>query len=48
MTVSDIDVTNADHLLTTTRSVRRRLDFERPVPPPCPLCPLGPDFVAPG
>ena len=30
--MTDIDVTNADHLLTTTRSVRRRLDFDRPVP----------------
>ncbi|MGH7896016.1 MAG: nitroreductase family protein [Candidatus Binatia bacterium] len=28
-----LDVTAADHLLTTTRSVRKRLDFGRPVPP---------------
>jgi nitroreductase len=27
-----IDVANADLLLSTTRSVRKRLDFERPVP----------------
>ena len=27
-----IDVQAADKLLTTTRGVRRRLDFERPVP----------------
>src|ERR1700759_251007 len=26
-----IDVANADRLLSTTRSVRKRLDFERPV-----------------
>ena len=26
------DIVNADRLLTTTRSVRRRLDFDRPVP----------------
>ena len=30
--MSDIDIANADRLLTTTRSVRRRLDFSRPVP----------------
>ena len=30
--MTDIDIANADRLLTTTRSVRRRLDFERPVP----------------
>lgn len=29
---ADIDLAAVDHLLTTTRSVRRRLDFERPVP----------------
>ncbi len=29
----DIDRATANHLLTTTRSVRRRLDFEREVPP---------------
>jgi nitroreductase len=27
-----MDLTTVDHLLTTTRSVRKRLDFERPVP----------------
>jgi len=27
-----IDIANADELLTTTRSVRRRLDLDRPVP----------------
>ena len=32
MNVSDIDRPNADRLLTTTRSVRRRLDPSRPVP----------------
>jgi nitroreductase len=30
--MTDIDVAATDHLLTTTRSVRRRLDFSRPVP----------------
>jgi nitroreductase len=30
---SDIDLAATDHLLTTTRSVRRRLDFDRPVAP---------------
>jgi len=30
--VTDIDIAEADRLLTTTRSVRRRLDFDRPVP----------------
>ncbi|MCC6382928.1 MAG: nitroreductase family protein [Dehalococcoidia bacterium] len=29
----DIDLAAADHLLTTTRSVRKRLDFDRAVPP---------------
>ena len=29
----DIDLATANRLLTTTRSVRRRLDFEREVPP---------------
>jgi nitroreductase len=29
----EIDVANADLLLSTTRSVRRRLDFDRPVEP---------------
>ncbi len=28
-----MDLTTVDHLLTTTRSVRKRLDFGRPVPP---------------
>ena len=28
-----MDLAAADHLLTTTRSVRKRLDFSRPVPP---------------
>lgn len=28
-----MDLTIADHLLTTTRSVRKRLDFDRPVAP---------------
>ena len=28
----DIDLRSVDHVLTTTRSVRRRLDFGRPVP----------------
>jgi nitroreductase len=32
--MTDIDVTATDRLLTTTRSVRRRLDFSRPVPLP--------------
>ena len=30
--MTDIDIANADRLLTTTRSVRRRLDATRPVP----------------
>ena len=30
--MTDIDVAATDRLLTTTRSVRRRLDFSRPVP----------------
>jgi nitroreductase len=30
--MTDIDVTATDRLLTTTRSVRRRLDLSRPVP----------------
>lgn len=30
--MSDVDVAATDHLLTTTRSVRRRLDYGRPVP----------------
>lgn len=29
----NMDVSTADHLLTTTRSVRKRLDFTRPVEP---------------
>ncbi|ACU97955.1 nitroreductase family protein [Saccharomonospora viridis] len=32
MTATPFDVRETDRLLTTTRSVRRRLDFERPVP----------------
>ena len=28
-----MDLTAADKLLTTTRSVRKRLDYTRPVPP---------------
>ena len=28
-----MDLQSIDHLLTTTRSVRKRLDFDRPVPP---------------
>lgn len=27
------DLASVDHILTTTRSVRKRLDFDRPVPP---------------
>jgi nitroreductase len=30
--MSDLDLATVDRLLTTTRSVRKRLDFERPVP----------------
>jgi len=29
---SDIDLDAVDHLLTSTRSVRKRLDFDRPIP----------------
>ncbi len=29
----DVDRAETDHLLTTTRSVRKRLNFDRPVPP---------------
>lgn len=32
MSAADLDVAHADHLLTTTRAVRKRLDLERPVP----------------
>ena len=32
MTEPVIDIDNADLLLSTTRSVRRRLDLDRPVP----------------
>ncbi len=32
MHVADLDRTSIDHVLTTTRAVRRRLDLERPVP----------------
>src|SRR5262252_1724758 len=28
-----MDIATVDHLLTTTRSVRKRLDFKRPVDP---------------
>lgn len=31
--VMDLDLASVDHVLTTTRSVRRRLDFDTPVPP---------------
>ena len=31
MDVSDIDLRSVDHVLTTTRAVRRRLDLGRPV-----------------
>jgi nitroreductase len=30
--MKDLDLTTVDHLLTTTRSVRKRLDLTRPVP----------------
>ncbi|MGI9623883.1 MAG: nitroreductase family protein [Acidimicrobiales bacterium] len=30
---ADVDLAATDHLLTSTRSVRRRLDFDRQVPP---------------
>src|SRR5215213_8357055 len=30
--MSDIDLAAADHLLTTTKQVRKRLDLSRPVP----------------
>ena len=33
MKVSELDRDSIDHVLTTTRAVRRRLDLERPVPP---------------
>ena len=33
MPTTDIDTTATDHLLTTTRTVRKRLDLSRPVPP---------------
>ncbi|HMM74645.1 MAG TPA: nitroreductase family protein [Gammaproteobacteria bacterium] len=32
-TVMDLDLASVDHVLTTTRSVRQRLDLDRPVPP---------------
>jgi len=32
MTATDIDTAATDHLLTTTRTVRKRLDLSRPVP----------------
>ena len=31
MDLSSMDLSSIDHLLTTTRSVRKRLDLERPV-----------------
>ena len=31
MNLDDIDVASIDHVLTTTRAVRLRLDMERPV-----------------
>jgi len=31
--VADLDLTSVDHVLTTTRAVRRRLDLTRPVEP---------------
>jgi nitroreductase len=33
VTASDVDLKATDHLLTTTRTVRKRLDLDRPVPP---------------
>ena len=33
MAATDIDTAATDHLLTTTRTVRKRLDLSRPVPP---------------
>lgn len=33
MTARRLDLTTVDHLLTTTRAVRKRLDLTRPVPP---------------
>jgi nitroreductase len=33
MRATDVDTAATDHLLTTTRTVRKRLDLERPVPP---------------
>jgi nitroreductase len=32
MRVEELDLKSVDHVLTTTRAVRRRLDLERPVP----------------
>lgn len=32
MPAADVDTTATDHLLTTTRTVRKRLDLSRPVP----------------
>jgi len=32
-TVMDLDLASVDHVLTTTRSVRQRLDLDTPVPP---------------
>lgn len=33
MNSSGLDLATVDHLLTTTRAVRKRIDLERPVPP---------------
>jgi hypothetical protein len=30
-TIEEIDLASVDHVLRTTRSVRRRIDFERPL-----------------
>ena len=30
--IEDLDQESVDHVLTTTRAVRRRLDLDRPVP----------------
>jgi nitroreductase len=32
-TIDEIDLASVDHVLRTTRSVRRRIDFERPIEP---------------
>lgn len=33
MDVKNIDLKSVDHVLSTTRAVRKRLDFSRPVDP---------------